>query len=86
MATGGPWDPTDGIDPSVDQSSLIKTMLRCVSSLVRFLLPFVHCLSHGRALLRCRHTKDKLHLDLSNCRHWNPFLEVCFTSLSLRVN
>ncbi|KAH0939681.1 hypothetical protein HID58_007142, partial [Brassica napus] len=76
MATGGPWDPTDGIDPSVDQSSLIKTMLRCVSSLVRFLLPFVHCLSHGRALLRCRHTKDKLHLDLSNCRHWNPFLEI----------
>ncbi|CAN7124869.1 unnamed protein product [Brassica rapa subsp. narinosa] len=50
MATGGPWYPTDGIDPSVDQSSLIKTMLR--------------------------HTKDKLHLDLSNCRHWNPFLEV----------
>ncbi|CAF1919926.1 BnaC02g34850D [Brassica napus] len=50
MATGGPWDPTDGIDPSVDQSSLIKTMLR--------------------------HTKDKLHLDLSNCRHWNPFLEI----------
>jgi hypothetical protein len=38
------------MDPSVDQSSLIQTMLR--------------------------HSKDKLHLDLSNCRHWNPFLEI----------
>ena len=47
MATGGPCDPTDGMDPSVDQSSLITTMLRCVSSLVRFchsFLPCIHCL------------------------------------------
>jgi hypothetical protein len=38
MAIGGSWDPTDGMDPSVDQSSLIQTMLRFVSS--RILLSF----------------------------------------------
>lgn len=39
MAIGGSWDPTDGMDPSVDQSSLIQTMLRFVSS--RILLSFL---------------------------------------------
>lgn len=30
MAIGGPWDAIDGIDPSVDDSSLIQTALRFV--------------------------------------------------------
>lgn len=44
MAIGGPWDPTDGMDPSVDQSSLIQTILRCTSSLVRFFSSFLAAL------------------------------------------
>lgn len=30
MAIGGPWDAIDGGDPSVDDSSLVKTVLRFV--------------------------------------------------------
>lgn len=49
MATGGPWDPIDGMDPSIDQSSLIQTMLRCGFFTCMFffchsLPPSVHCL------------------------------------------
>ncbi|KAL8053160.1 hypothetical protein ABFX02_05G053200 [Erythranthe guttata] len=50
MAIGGPWDTVDGGDPSVDDSSLIRTALR--------------------------HAKDVTDLDLTNCRHWNRFLEI----------
>lgn len=28
MAVGGPWEPVDGGDPSIDNNSLIKTALR----------------------------------------------------------
>ncbi|KAG2377005.1 uncharacterized protein HKW66_Vig0175780 [Vigna angularis] len=28
MAVGGPWKPVDGVDPSIDNNSLIKTTLR----------------------------------------------------------
>ncbi|XP_047171820.1 protein SHORT ROOT IN SALT MEDIUM 1 isoform X1 [Vigna umbellata] len=28
MAVGGPWKPVDGVDPSIDNNSLIKTALR----------------------------------------------------------
>lgn len=28
MAIGGPWEPVDGGDPSMDNNSLIKTALR----------------------------------------------------------
>ena len=28
MAVGGPWRPVDGVDPSIDNNSLIKTALR----------------------------------------------------------
>lgn len=85
MAIGGSWDPTDGTDPSVDQSSLIQTMLRFVSSLILWssLLPYS---LRRKNLCLCRHTKDKLNLDLSNCRHWNPFLEVGFVFLGLRLH
>lgn len=30
MAIGGPWDPVDGGDPSVDDSSLVQTVLRYI--------------------------------------------------------
>jgi len=30
MAIGGPWSPVDGGDPSVDDSSLVCTVLRFV--------------------------------------------------------
>lgn len=32
MAIGGPWDSVDGGDPSVDNTSLIQTVLRFVLS------------------------------------------------------
>ncbi|KAH1264622.1 Cell division cycle and apoptosis regulator protein 1 [Glycine max] len=50
MAVGGPWEPVDGGDPSIDNNSLIKTALR--------------------------YAKDVIQLDLQNCQHWNPFLEL----------
>ncbi|RZC24418.1 protein SHORT ROOT IN SALT MEDIUM 1-like [Glycine soja] len=50
MAVGGPWEPVDGGDPSIDNNSLIKTALR--------------------------YANDVIQLDLQNCQHWNPFLEI----------
>ncbi|KAI3516880.1 hypothetical protein L1887_16006 [Cichorium endivia] len=49
-AIGGLWDTIDGIDPSIDKSTLIQTALR--------------------------HAKNLTGLDLNNCQHWNPFLEI----------
>lgn len=34
MAIGGPWNPADGGDPSVDDSALIQTAVRCVLSVI----------------------------------------------------
>lgn len=31
MAIGGRWEATDGGDPSVDDSTLVRTVLRCAS-------------------------------------------------------
>lgn len=41
MAIGGPWDAVDGGDPSLDDSSLIHTVLRFVCFFVRLCCPFV---------------------------------------------
>ena len=32
MTRGGPWNPADGVDPSVDDTSLIQTVHRFVLS------------------------------------------------------
>lgn len=36
MAIGGPWDSVDGGDPSIDDSSLIRTIIRFVCMYVHF--------------------------------------------------
>ena len=36
MTLGGPWNPADGVDPSVDDTSLIQTVHR-------FVLPDICC-------------------------------------------
>ncbi|XP_042494256.1 protein SHORT ROOT IN SALT MEDIUM 1-like [Macadamia integrifolia] len=42
MAIGGPWDVLDGEDPSVDESSLIQTALRCAKGLTQLDLHNCH--------------------------------------------
>ena len=78
MAIGGPWQSSDGGDPSVDDGALVQTALRfvlcatCVCMQERALL----CLICERIL--SRYAKDVTQLDLQNCHHWNRFLEVHF--------
>lgn len=38
MAIGGPWDTVDGGDPSVDDSSLIRTALRFVYEVLSWII------------------------------------------------
>lgn len=44
MAIGGPWDSIDGGDPSVDESSLLRTALRFVLQPTSYKLNHVSCL------------------------------------------
>lgn len=82
MAIGGPWQSSDGGDPSVDDAALVRTALRfvlcalCVCMRERKLLLCLTC-----AFFICRYAKDVTQLDLQNCHHWNRFLEVICTIL-----
>lgn len=42
MAIGGPWDMVDGEDPSVDDFSLVRTVMRSVLYMLTFNLQTVH--------------------------------------------
>ncbi|XP_042983456.1 protein SHORT ROOT IN SALT MEDIUM 1 isoform X1 [Carya illinoinensis] len=48
MAIGGPWDSVDGGDPSVDDTSLIRTVLRYAKNITQ--LDLQHCCNWNRFL------------------------------------